>query len=264
MEYLLALVDLENALLVALIFVPLERLFPARPDQRTFRRSWLNDIVYFLLNRVPIGIGMLLLAVLGSLLGSAFIPVEFRAAVAAQPFWLQVVVLLLFADFGFYVVHRLFHTIPALWRFHAIHHSIEELDWLAAHRVHPIDQIVTKGATLVPIFALGFSGSAMAAFFLLYQWHSLILHANVRIGFGALHWVVASPCFHHWHHADHPEAWNKNFSGQFPVWDIIFGTAHMRRDSLPTRYGIEEPVPGTYGRQLLYPFQSRADAAPQN
>lgn len=254
-DYLLGLVDLKGALLVALIFVPLERLLPARREQRTLRRAWRNDIFYFLVNGIPIAIGMLFLAVAGSIIGTAFIAPEFRMMVAAQPLWLQVVALLLISDLGFYAVHRLFHMIPALWRFHAIHHSIEELDWLAAHRVHPLDQILTKGVALVPIVALGFSGGAMAIFFLLYKWHSLMLHANLRIGFGPLHWVIASPCFHHWHHADHPEAWNKNFSGQFPIWDMLFGTAHMRRDAMPTRYGIEDNVPATYGRQLLYPFR---------
>lgn len=262
MEYLLGLLDLKGALLVALIFVPLERLLPARNDQRTFRHAWFNDTVYFLLNRIPVGIGLLLLAVAGSIIGSAFIPSGYRSMVAAQPLWLQAVLLLLIADLGFYAVHRLFHTIPALWRFHAIHHSIEELDWLAAHRVHPIDQILTKGVPFVPIFAFGFSGDSLAIFFILYQWHSLILHANLRIGFGPLHWVIASPYFHHWHHADLPEAWNKNFSGQLPIWDILFGTAYMRCDSLPPSYGIEDHIPVTYGGQLIYPFQRRSkDAA---
>lgn len=258
MDYLLGLIDVKGALLVALIFVPIERLLPARREQRTLRRGWFNDTIYFLFNRIPIGIGLLCMAMLGLMIGDAFVPSEVRAIVARQPVWLEVVALILIADLSFYAVHRLFHTIPALWRFHAIHHSIEELDWLAAHRVHPVDQILTKGAALVPTFALGFSDGALAIFFILYQWHSLMLHANLRIGFGPLHWVIASPCFHHWHHADHPEAWNRNFSAQLPVWDMVFGTAHMRRDALPTRYGIEEDVPPTYARQLLYPFRRRA------
>ena len=65
------------------------------------------------------------------------------------------------ADLGFYTVHRLFHKIPWLWKFHAVHHSIEEMDWLAADRVHPIDQIFTKGASLLPVFALGFAAGPL-------------------------------------------------------------------------------------------------------
>jgi sterol desaturase/sphingolipid hydroxylase (fatty acid hydroxylase superfamily) len=50
------------------------------------------------------------------------------------------------ADLGFYVAHRLFHGVPWLWRFHAIHHSIQELDWLAGVRVHVLDQLGTKAS----------------------------------------------------------------------------------------------------------------------
>ncbi|MDR6832760.1 MULTISPECIES: sterol desaturase family protein [unclassified Sphingopyxis] len=259
MDTLLKLVDLQSAWLIALIFLPLERLLPARPNQGPLRRGWFNDTVFFILNRIPIGIGLLVVAAGSIAVGQAVLPTEFRASVAQQPLWLQVVALMLVADLCFYAMHRLFHTLPTLWRFHAIHHSIEELDWLAAHRVHPVDQILTKGASIAPVFALGFADGAIAIFFLLYQWHSLMLHANLRIGFGPLHWVFASPCFHHWHHADHPEAWNRNFSAQFPIWDVIFGTAHMRRDAMPTRYGIDDDVPATYARQLLYPFRRDQD-----
>ena len=59
-----------------------------------------------------------------------------RAAVARQPYWIQVIEAVILADLGFYVAHRLFHGVPWLWRFHAIHHSIQELDWLASVRVH--------------------------------------------------------------------------------------------------------------------------------
>ncbi len=162
MDFLLNLVDLQSAWLIALVFVPLERLLPARPTQGALRRDWFNDVVYFLLNRIPIGIGLLFAMAMAATLGEALIPVAFREYVARQPLWLQVTVVILIADLCFYAMHRLFHTLPWLWRFHAVHHSIEELDWLAAHRVHPVDQIMTKGATIVPIFALGFSDAAIA------------------------------------------------------------------------------------------------------
>ena len=68
-------------------------------------------------------------------------------------YWVQVAEMIVIGDIGFYSVHRAFYTVPWLWKFHQIHHSIEELDWLAAARVHPIDQILTKGASLLPIFA---------------------------------------------------------------------------------------------------------------
>jgi sterol desaturase/sphingolipid hydroxylase (fatty acid hydroxylase superfamily) len=189
----------------------------------------------------------------------------FRRAVANQPHWLQAIELIVLADLGFYGAHRLFHAVPFLWRFHAIHHSIEELDWLAAHRVHALDQILTKGASLIPAFALGFSEWAIATYFVLYQWHSLLLHANVRLSFGPLHWLIASPEFHHWHHSKQREAYQKNFAGQLSLWDIVFGTAHMPKGETPNCYGVDEPVPSGYVSQFFYPFRRNgADPVQQN
>ena len=61
------------------------------------------------------------------------------------------------ADFTQYWVHRTFHAVPALWRFHAVHHSAEQMDWLAGSRLHLVDIAVTRGLTYVPIYVLGFA-----------------------------------------------------------------------------------------------------------
>ena len=77
------------------------------------------------------------------------------AVVGSLPLLVQVPALLLVADFTQYWVHRTFHAVPFLWPFHAIHHSVEEMDWLAGSRLHLVDVIVTRGLTYVPIFVLG-------------------------------------------------------------------------------------------------------------
>lgn len=157
------------------------------------------------------------------------------------------------ADTGFYLAHRAFHAVPFLWRFHSIHHSIEEMDWLAAHRVHPVDQILTKSASFVPVFALDFSSTAILIFTLIYQWQSLFIHSNTRIKVGPLKWLPASPQFHHWHHANEREAWDKNFAGQLPLLDMLGGTLFMPY-RMPQKYGTDDPVPPLYHQQLAYPF----------
>jgi sterol desaturase/sphingolipid hydroxylase (fatty acid hydroxylase superfamily) len=247
---------LKGLLLIALIFVPLERILARHPDQRVFRRGWMNDVLYLLLN------GQIVVLCLGSLTigmimtAGWLVPVSVRAATAGQPYWVQTVEVMVLADIGFYFAHRAFHAVPWLWRFHAIHHSIEELDWLAATRVHPLDQIVTKGFSLLPVFTLGFSDVAIGAYMMLYGWQSVLIHSNVRIDFGPLRWLLASPEFHHWHHSKHRAARDKNFAGQLPLLDVLFGTAHMPRGRRPSQYGLDQPIPTTYPAQLLYPFRS--------
>jgi sterol desaturase/sphingolipid hydroxylase (fatty acid hydroxylase superfamily) len=246
--------DLKGFLLICVIFVPLERLLALRPGQRILRTEWPLDLIHVVTTGilVKLGVGFAILALM--LVAEELVPKELRTAVAAQPVWLQVVEILLLADLGFYLAHRAFHAIPALWRIHAVHHSIEEMDWLASHRVHPIDQILTKTASFVPVFFLGFSVEPILIFAVIYKWQSLLIHSNVRIAFGIFDWIIASPKFHHWHHANCPEAIDKNFAGQLAIWDLIFGTSHLPRGRVPERYGTDGPVPRSYVAQLIYPF----------
>jgi hypothetical protein len=133
---------------------------------------------------------------------------------------------------------RMFHSIPLLWRFHQIHHSTEELDWLAAYRVHPVDQIATRGISLAPVFALGFSDAAIVLFAMLYQWQAILIHSNISISFGPLRWLIASPDFHHWHHSKEVAARDKNFAGQLSLLDFLFGTAHMEDLQMAPTSGV--------------------------
>jgi sterol desaturase/sphingolipid hydroxylase (fatty acid hydroxylase superfamily) len=267
MELLANLLSIKSALLAVLLLVPLQLALPMHSQQKILRPRWGTDVIYLLINGIPIKLGVAAIIVLTLSASEHAIPAELRASVASQPLWLQLIELIVVADLVFYVVHRLFHTVPILWRFHAVHHSIKELDWLAAHRIHPFDQILTKGASLVPAFALGISDWAIAAGAILFHWHTLLLHSNVRLRLGPLRWLVASPEFHHWHHSDHCDAWNRNFAAQLPLWDLLFRTAYMPKGQGPCRYGIDDPVPLGYLQQLSYPFhcaeQSSASPADQ-
>lgn len=238
------------------VFVPLERLYALHGEQRIFRKAWLVDAQHLLFNSVFIGLGLNLVLFATLSASRLLMPQALSAWVGSQPWWLQLPVLILLSDLCFYAVHRLFHKIPALWKFHAVHHSITEMDWLAAHRVHPIDQICTKGAALVPVFTLGFSAPVIAASMVIYQWQSLFIHSNTRFRFGLLEHCIASPRFHHWHHADHAEAIDRNFAGQVPLLDRLFGTLHMPEGKMPGVYGTAEPVPSSYPAQLYYPLQA--------
>jgi sterol desaturase/sphingolipid hydroxylase (fatty acid hydroxylase superfamily) len=255
MDWFFQAFDIRGLFVTVLIFVPFERMLAKNPRQKIFRREWQTDITYLFVNRLFVGVGLSLVVVLVVLAGPLLVPENFRLAVARQSNWVQVAELILLSDLIFYGVHRLFHAVPYLWRFHAVHHSIEQMDWLAAHRIHPVDQILTKGASLVPCFLMGFSNAAIVAFFLLFRWHTILLHANARITFGPIRWLVASPNFHHWHHSKEPEAWDKNFASQLAMLDILFGTAYMPAKKWTPSYGLDEAVPRTYARQILYPFR---------
>jgi sterol desaturase/sphingolipid hydroxylase (fatty acid hydroxylase superfamily) len=247
--------DWRQILVLLLIFVPLERLLPHRHGQRIFRKRWTTDTVYLLVNGLVIRFGFAGILAVAMPLIDRGVPDSLQAYVASQPLWLQVPVAILIADLGFYCHHRLFHAVPFLWRFHAIHHSIQELDWLAAHRVHPVDQLASSSMILLPLFALGFSAEVIAIYGAVYFLQSHLVHSNTRLGYGPLDWLFASPRFHHWHHANAPAAFDRNFGGQTLIWDRLFGTLRMPRD-FPSRYGTDDPLPDDYPRQLLAPFMT--------
>jgi len=240
----------------ALISIPLERLF-ALHRQKIFRRGWLTDVAHFLFTRaLSNGAAFIIVGTLILLLHWLVSP-AFQSTVAAQNRLLQFCEALLIANVGGYFGHRLEHQIPFLWRFHSVHHSIAEMDWLAAARLHPLDQIVSKALTIVPLYLMGFSKATFGAYLALATFHAVLIHANVRFNFGPLRWFVTTPQFHHWHHSNEPEAFNKNFAGELPLLDMIFGTFHLPEDRLPEKYGVSEIVPTNYFGQLVYPFKGR-------
>jgi sterol desaturase/sphingolipid hydroxylase (fatty acid hydroxylase superfamily) len=247
--------NLWQFLVLAAFFVPLERLFALRKEQRICRANWRLDLVYTFVNGALIKLGIILVIIVASSIVGRVVPEGLRAAVAIQPFWVQLIEAVVSADLGFYAAHRLFHAVPFLWKFHAVHHSIEEMDWLAASRVHPLDQIVTKGASILPLLAFGFSEGVIAVYALVYLWHSHLLHSNLRIKFGPLKWVVASPEYHHWHHANEPEAYGKNYAGQLSILDKLFDTLHMPQGKRPAKFGTDEPPSSGYLSQLILPLR---------
>ena len=151
--------------------------------------------------------------------------------------------------------HRLFHRVPLLWRFHAIHHSSQELDWLASSRLHLVDIIVTRGVAFVPLYLMGFAPAALYPYLVFASIQGIFIHSNLRFRFGVLRFVLVTPQFHHWHHTAQSEALDRNFAIHLPLVDWIFGTYYLPKDVWPERYGIEgNPVPSGYHNQLVYPF----------
>ena len=250
------LLDILKHLFYGLIvFVPLEYLLPRFREKKIFRSKWKIDILYSIVGGIMNMIGTLFIILVGYTLLGPLIPPQLKELVSSQHFIVQAIEVMIIADIGYYFVHRLFHQVPFLWKFHAIHHSIEEMDWLAAHRVHPVDQSLTRGISLIIPSILGFSPISFTIFGFIFGWHSLLKHSNVNVGFGPLRWIMASPIYHHWHHADQEEAIDKNFAGQFPLIDILMGTAIMSEPPSPEAYGTKTKVPDNFVDQIFAPFR---------
>jgi len=171
---------------------------------------------------------------------------------------LQVLVALVAVDLVGYWVHRVVFHLSPIWRFHAIHHSAERLDWLAAARNHPLQPAIAALAHALPLVVIGIDPRVVAVVTPIFGLWAIFIHANVPFRLGALRFVIATPMFHRWHHArldEHPRvAHGVNFAGIFPVWDLIFGTFWCPAYE-PRRFGTDEPVPSGILGQIAYPFR---------
>ena len=232
---------------------PLERIWRRHPIK--VRRIGLRtDLAYAAAGPILQFI-TLATTLVAAALSLAWLPgLAFRPLVHALPGAVQLIVGILVFELLAYWTHRWSHTVPLFWRFHSIHHSTVHLDWISGFRAHPLD-----GVFIAPAFAFvigaGFDSRFVGALAVVQFVVGLWAHLNVRWRFRSLRAIVLTPDFHHWHHANQPEAINTNFSTFLPIWDLIFGSFYMPADRRPQRYGVDDPVPVDMAGQLIYPFR---------
>src|ERR1700752_1249741 len=122
---------LLDLFLMALIYVPLERLWPQYPEQGTFRNQWTLDVVYFMSTPPRIQI-LFFVVLLPPTQAVKYLGVPaLQHEIARLPWPLQFFLAVVVADICEYFIHLALHKVPFLWRFHAIHHSSKALDWIA-------------------------------------------------------------------------------------------------------------------------------------
>ena len=249
MEFLLE--PLLAFVVLLAVFLPLEKLFPAH-EQPVLRKEWWTDLAFFLgqylLWTAPV------VAVLAWFVRNAeALPLAgVRASFATLPFAVQCFVVILLCDVGIYWAHRWSHKNAFLWRFHRVHHTAERIDWLAAHREHPFDNLYTRLVENLPAILLGFPLPALAGFAVFRGMWALYIHSNVALTPGPLSMLLGSPRLHHWHHAVSHHG-HVNFANLSPLMDLLFGTYHDP-GHMPERYGIPKRLPHAYVRQLVDPL----------
>jgi len=245
-------------LLLALIFLPLERLFAIHP-KKFFRKALAQDLGYYFINSLVPGLLLTFPLSLAALGARAIVPFRMQIAVAAWPLWQRVVVGFVVGEIGFYWGHRWTHEIPFLWRFHSVHHSAEHVYFLTSSRAHPLDSVFVRLCGLIPAYILGVAspltptGSLVPVLIVLVAtiW-GFFIHSNLRWRLGPLEWLIATPAFHHWHHTL-GEPRDRNYASMLPWMDRIFGTFYLPRH-WPLSYGTDTKLPRSLGRQLVYPL----------
>jgi sterol desaturase/sphingolipid hydroxylase (fatty acid hydroxylase superfamily) len=270
---------LVSLVVLSAIFFVIERIAGRgrNREQPVFRQGWLTDVVYWfttILLTKPF-VRLMLILPLGLLIVVGITSADTLRSgsytgfgpASRQPLWLQAIEVYLLVDFCGYWTHRLFHQ-GGWWPFHAVHHSSTDLDWLGSLRVHPVNDLVNKLAQATPVLLIGFNPYVTLSTAPVLTFYAIFIHANVNWDFGPLRSVIATPVFHRWHHSREREAWDKNFAGLLPLWDILFGTYYMPQGRYPENFGINEPMPAGWIGQFGEPFarlvrpRKKVDPAP--
>ncbi len=173
------------------------------------------------------------------------------------PLWTVCLIGLAAKDLSDYTIHRLMHT-RWLWPAHAAHHSDTYVNAFTSYRVHFIEGVLMSLTYLVMLTWLQIP-EAIPVVIVLSVIHNMYVHMNLDFGHGPLKYVIASPVYHRWHHADVPEAHGKNLANIMPIYDVIFGTYYCpgpcRAELGAKSIGLEDKNPILI---WIYPFQQWA------
>ena len=138
---------------------------------------------------------------------------------------------------------------PGLWKYHAVHHSSEELDWISAARFHPVN--IFLGSVRVPTWRCCSPAFRPTCWCCSAPSPSRIRPSCTPISnwtLGPFKYVIAGPVFHRWHHTAADRGGDKNFAATFPVLDLLFGTFYMPPSRCPTPMASTNKFPGELRR----------------
>ena len=240
------------------IFAAIEKLFPLYKGQMIFRKEWQTDLVHFAVNHFIVGLALLTVNFAIHRLFGWMASDIVQHAVQSIPFFPQLLLAVLAADFVQYWTHRGYHEVPFLWRFHAVHHSAKTMDWLAGSRQHMFELIVTRVGVLGILYVLGFSEAVMNLYIVIVGFQAVFNHANVHLPWGPIKYVLVTPDFHHWHHSSDDVAIDRNYAAHYAFLDHLFGTAIKGQTGFPEKYGVQgDYMPDGFTKQFMFPFRKQ-------
>ncbi len=252
---------------ISLVVWSLELVFPWRKNQAAIREDFWLDGFYMFFNFFIFSligynaVSNVAVEVFNDFLALFGITNLVAFQIASWPVWSQFLLLFVLADFIQWNVHRWLHYSPWLWEFHKVHHSVEQMGFAAHLRYHWMETIVYKSVQYIPLSMIGFG---LDDFFILHLITILIghlNHANVKITYGPLKYVLNNPVMHLWHHAKEIPAERNgvNYGISLSLWDYLFGTAYIPNQNANEQLGFEdqESFPKTFFQQLTHPWNSK-------
>lgn len=162
---------------------------------------------------------------------------------------------ILISDFISYWLHRAEHSIPFLWQFHSVHHSVEEMNFLTTYRVHPLSKLIWGISGVMLLIILGVPPTQWLPLTLIRTSLTMVQHSDLNWSYGWLYPILVNPVFHRLHHSRDRRDFDSNYSQLFSFWDYLFGTANPSRTP-PVVVGVEGlPSEPTLVGQFWGPFR---------
>ena len=251
------------SVLVAVFAILLHETFaPIREDWRPSVDEVVSDGIFLTLVQIALpailkGLALFLIVMLaqsGKMSLQEFWPHDF-------PVIVQVLIMLIVAEFFRYWLHRTLHTNGKLWKLHAVHHAAEKLYTVNVGRFHPFDKSLQFLGDTLPFLLLGVSAEVFATYFVLYAINGFYQHSNSDLKLGPLNWLIAGPELHRWHHSAKVSEAHSNYGNNLIIWDAIFGTRYLPRDRQVGRVGIgNTDWPNGFLQQMTAPFTTSTES----
>ena len=243
----------------------LEILFPWRKDQNIIRKDFWLDTFYMFFNfylfklMLFIGFSVIIEKSFIHLIGNSNALMIFDIQ-QVNPFF-QLLIFFLLIDFIGWITHNVLHRINFLWKFHKVHHSVEQMGFAAHLRYHWMETVIYTPSKYIMLMLIG-NFEPEQAFIVYYISITIghLNHANININYGPLKYIFNNPKMHIWHHAkDLPEnrKFGVNFGISLSIWDYIFKTAYIPYSGKDLNLGFEhlEKFPKSFSKQILYGFK---------
>ena len=240
-----------------------EGVLPYAPDWNRSLGDSRRDVVHTVVNE---SLQILSLLTLPVLVGAVSIEGVWQDGL---PFAVQVFGSILVVDLGITVGHWLSHRREMLWRFHAVHHSVQRIYGFNGLMNHPAHQLFETMVPTTPLIVLGLPTNVATTVVVAVHVQLLLQHSNVDYAVGPLGAVLALNHVHRFHHLKSAGVGDVNFGLFTTLWDRMLGTAMWdpaRRFSTDDiGIGIEPDFPVSVlrpARQTL-PSPGAAAAAPR-
>ena len=251
-------------ILSALMIISLEGSIPARDEWKPNIADVKNDLTYLVI------IQMLLPKLLALFFVFTFIDPIQSSGFSFSGIWphewpivFQLLLMLVSAEFFRYWLHRAAHENAFLWRFHAVHHAPEKLYSLNVGRFHFADKSLQFIFDALPFMLLGVSEVTLAMYMVFYSINGFFQHSNIKLYFGWLNYVISTAELHRWHHSKIAAESNRNYGNNLIIWDILFGTWFLPKESVVGSLGLNNPYyPVSFVDQLSTPFNKGIQEKP--